>query len=227
MKFVSARNGPLCWRAAKSADECCGTWIRISRPTGQVEVTHGGGTKPLGIYRTPRSAVDATDESLASTALVPDLDDCGHSDGGRLGLVRTRNHALPLRRTPAVLGSLRGRHRGGCGDFCFQGAEKAQPPPPTLPDRAALLVEDTASGSILLAIRSRDDGICHRAGPELLLPRPGRCAVFPGAQYCVVPHRAWDAFPQRRTRRDGTRCDAGMRLDHGFLFLRLDIVWRV
>src|SRR6266436_1804469 len=172
-------------------------------------------------------ALDAEDEPLARTALVSDLDDCRDSDGGRLDLVRTRNHAFFLWRTAAVLRSLRGRHRSGCGDFCFQGAEEAQPPPPALPDRAALLVEDIASRSILLSIGPCDDGIFHRAGPELLLPGTGRCAFLPGTKYCLVPYSAWNAFPQRRARRDGPRRDAGMRLDHRFCFLRLDLVRRV
>src|SRR5713101_6105221 len=137
---------------------------------------------------------------------------------------RARNHALFLWRTATILGSLRGRHCSGCWDFCFQVAEKAQPPSPALSDRAALLVEDIAARSILFSIGSRDDGIFHRAGPELLLPRAGRRVFLPRAEYCLVPHRAGDAFPQRRARRDGPRRDAGMRLDHGFLLLRPPVV---
>jgi len=121
-----------------------------------------------------------------------------------------------LRWTPAVLGSLAAGTAAVAGIFCFQGLKKLSHRPPALSDRAALLVENIASRSILLSIGSRNDGIFHRAGTELFLPRTGRCAFFLALSIALSRIVLGMHFLSDVARRDGPRRDAWMRLITAF-----------
>src|SRR6266851_1518763 len=63
-----------------------------------------------------------------------------------------------------------------------------------------------------------DDGVFDRAGGRLFLSVAGGGAVFCGAQYRGVAHRAGHAFPQRRACRRRAGNSAGVRLDYGIRF---------
>jgi len=66
----------------------------------------------------------------------------------------------------------------------------------TLPDRASLLVEGAASGSVFVSIGSHDDGVFHRACRQLLLSFVRRRAFFLGTKHCSIPHRAGHALSE-------------------------------
>src|SRR5260370_38719889 len=107
-------------------------WIRASRRTGRVKNYDGSRTHCLGIYRAPRSPLDAAPEPLARPAVDPLLDDCRDAHGRRLALVRARDHPARLWRTAALLGSWSGGGGAGRVGFLFSwgGGNKATPAPP-------------------------------------------------------------------------------------------------
>src|SRR6266704_5913985 len=86
--------------------------------------------------------------------------------------------------------------RRGSGHFCIQSPEEAEPAAKAMPDRAALLVEGAASGSVLVSFGPHDDGVFHRAGGQLLLSLAGRRAFFSGSKHRGVPRRAGHALSE-------------------------------
>src|SRR5437588_1204953 len=116
------------------------------------EVGNGSRTQPLGIHRPARSPADAADEPLARAALDPHLDDRLDAHGRWLDLVRPGTGAARLRRPATFCGHRGCRIGGGYGHFCFQGAEEIEPTREAMPDRAALLVESTASRQVFVSL---------------------------------------------------------------------------
>src|SRR5216683_6678158 len=110
---------------------------------------------------------------------------------GRLGCQRSSSDA-----PDKLVCRTRSEFCRGSGDFCIQGAEETEPAAEALSDRAALLVEGAATGSVFVSIGPHDDRVFHRARGQLLLSLARRGALFPGTEHCGVPHRAGHALSE-------------------------------
>src|SRR5260370_17002429 len=136
-------------------------WIRASRRTGRVKNYDGSRTHCLGIYRAPRSPLDAAPEPLARPAVDPLLDDCGDAHGRRLALVRARDHPARLWRTAALLGSWSIGGRSGRRDIRLQGPEESEPPPAPLPPSTSFLFKLLPPPHLLLPLPPHPHPVLH------------------------------------------------------------------
>lgn len=93
-----------------------------------------------------------------------------------------------------------------------------------MPNRTALLVENSAARSLFIPFGPHDDGILRGAGGKLLLSVAGRAALLPGDQHRCFPDRAGNAFPERCAGGHGFGSGARVRVNHDFCvaWLRLD-----
>ena len=151
------------------------------------------------------------------------LDDCSDADGRWVAVVRAWGDASHRGWAAAVFSNRGGWIGRGAGNFHVQSAEEAEPKTEAVPNRAALLVEGLASGSILLSIGAYHDGVFSGARGELLLPFAGVAAVLFGDQHRRFAHRAGNALLERRARRNGARRGARLRIDHAVCVSRLGV----
>lgn len=153
--------------------------------------------------------------------MVSPVDDPGYADGRWLAVVWIGDAAVDRRRTAEVFRRRSSGERGGYRHFRFQNFEETQPTSAALSIGAALLVQGPATRPVLLSLGPHHDGVFGRVGGELLLSVTGRSVILPGDQHRGFPHRAGNAFPERRAGRRGSGPRAGVRFDYDVCVARL------